>query len=72
MARSRKDRADDGSKDDLAAYVPTPDEIREGCERIQATWTETQKRSRQTGTRLFDQMTVTEIGWIGTLDGNGV
>jgi len=29
--------------------VPTPDEIRRACQRIQATWTEEERRRRATG-----------------------
>ncbi|HEV3343071.1 MAG TPA: hypothetical protein VG125_22040 [Pirellulales bacterium] len=61
----------DGSNEDLAAYVPTPVEIAEGCRRIQAHWSSTERRMRAGKPRFDERMGVTEIAWLGTLDGDG-
>jgi hypothetical protein len=36
-------------EDDSATYLPTPEEIREACQEIQAGWSEADQRRRATG-----------------------
>ena len=49
--------------DDHGAYLPTPEEIEEGCRKIQAAWDEREERKHRTGSKKrTDYVTVPCVG----------
>ena len=76
---ARKRKAPQGSErkrpsrrqEDVAAYLPTPEEIQAGCEAIQGHWSPREERTRAGRPRFDDRLEVVVVPFLGVFEGDG-